>query len=76
MTVTVYSTPTCPYCQMAKEYLKENKIEFTEVDVTSDPKVAEELMAKTGQMAVPQIDIDGEFLIGFDKEKLAVKLGL
>ena len=76
MTVKVYTTPTCPYCTMAKEYLKENNVEFEEIDVTSDAKIAEELMAKTGQMAVPQIDIDGEFLIGFDKEKLAEKLGL
>ncbi|MBU0531027.1 glutathione S-transferase N-terminal domain-containing protein [Patescibacteria group bacterium] len=76
MKVKVYSTPTCPYCKLAKEYLRENNIEFEDIDVTADAKIAEELMAKTGQMAVPQIEIDGEFIIGFDQEKLAAKLGL
>lgn len=76
MTITVYSTPTCPYCKMAKDFLKENKVEFEDVDLTSDQAAAEELMKKSGQMVVPQIEIDGEIMIGFDEEKLKSKLDL
>ena len=74
--VTVYSTPTCPFCIRAKQYLKENNIEFTDYDVGSDSLKANEMMKKTSQMGVPVIDIDGEIIIGFDKEKIKVALGL
>ncbi|NQT46061.1 MAG: glutaredoxin family protein [Candidatus Omnitrophica bacterium] len=74
--VTVYSTQTCPYCKMVKEFLKENGVAFKEVDVAADPKEAEALVARTGQMGVPQIDIDGDVVVGFDKDKLKKKLGL
>jgi len=74
--VTVYSTPTCPYCTMAKDFLKENKIEFEDVDVSNDQKRAQEMVEKSGQMGVPVIDVDGEIIVGFDKEKLEKALGL
>jgi glutaredoxin-like YruB-family protein len=70
MSVKVYSTPTCPYCQQAKEYFKEKNIEFEEVDVAQDQKAAQEMIEKTGQMGVPVIEINGEYIIGFNKAKV------
>ena len=68
--VKIYSTPTCPYCKMAKEWMKEQKIEFTDVDVSSDEKAAEEMTEKSGQMGVPVIVVGDEVIVGFDKPKL------
>lgn len=68
--VKVYSTPTCPYCVTLKAFLKEHNIEFEEVDVSQDAKAREELVEKSNQMGVPVVDIDGEIIVGFDKEKL------
>lgn len=75
-TVTVYSTPTCPYCVRAKEYLKANNIDFTDVDVSSDEAAGAKMVEKSGQMGVPVLDIDGEIIVGFDKEKIKKTLGL
>ncbi len=66
--VIVYSTPTCPYCVYAKEYFKQNNVPFEDVDVSRDPSKAQEMMAKSGQMGVPVIDIDGNILVGFQPE--------
>lgn len=74
--VTVYSTPTCPFCIRAKKFLKDNSIEFTDYDVGSDETKAQEMMKRSGQMGVPVIDIDGEIIVGFDKEKISGALGL
>ena len=68
--VTVYSTPTCPYCVQVKDFLKENNVEFEDVDVAADRARAEEMVEKSGQMGVPVVLIDDEVLIGFDKKKL------
>jgi glutaredoxin-like YruB-family protein len=68
--ITIYSTPTCGYCKMAKEYLKSKNIAFTDVDVSIDQKRAEEMIAKSGQFGVPVIDVNGKLIIGFDKRKL------
>ncbi len=76
MTVKVYSTPTCPYCKMAKEFLTKNNVEFEDIDLATDQAAGEELMKKSGQMVVPQIEIDGEIMVGFDEEKLKNKLDL
>lgn len=67
--VTVYSTPTCPYCVYAKEYFKKNNVEFKDVDVSRDRASAEEMVRKSGQMGVPVIDIDGKILVGFQPEE-------
>ena len=67
--VTVYSTPTCPFCIRAKQYLKESGIKFTEYDVGADQDKAKEMIEKSGQMGVPVIEIDENIIIGFDKEK-------
>jgi len=74
--VKIYSTPTCPFCMMAKKFLKENNIDFEDIDVSTDQAKAQEMVQKSGQMAVPVIDIDGEIIVGFDKEKIRKALGL
>ena len=76
MKITVYTTETCPFCKQVKEYLKENKIEFKEVDVGADPEKAKEMIELSGQMGVPVIILDKEVLVGFDEKKLSKKLGL
>jgi glutaredoxin-like YruB-family protein len=68
--VTVYSTSTCPYCNAVKEYLDGKGVKYDEVDVSQDQAAAQELVARTGQQGVPQTDIDGEFVVGFDVPKL------
>ena len=74
--VKVYSTPTCPYCIRAKEFLKENNIAFENIDVSSNDAAAEEMVQKSGQMGVPVLDIDGEIIVGFDRERIKQALGL
>lgn len=68
--IKVYSTPTCPYCQLLKEYLKSHNIEFEDVDVSQDQAALQELQEKTGALAVPVMDVDGEIIVGFDKPKI------
>jgi glutaredoxin-like YruB-family protein len=74
--VKVYSTPTCPYCIRVKQFLKDGAVVFQEIDVSSDQDAAQEMIKRSGQMGVPVIDIDGELVIGFDKEKIKKILGL
>lgn len=76
MHVKVYSTPTCPYCIRTKQFLKENSIVFDDIDVSSNQSAAEEMVQKSGQMGVPVLDIDGQIIVGFDKEKIKAALGL
>ena len=75
--VTVYSTPTCPWCHKTKDFLKEHNIPFEDVNVAADHKAAQDMIEKSGQMGVPVVDIDGQVIIGFDKNaiKKALKLG-
>ena len=74
--VKVYSTATCPWCIRAKQFLKENNIDFQNIDVSSDQQSVDELMQKSGQMGVPVLDIEGEIIVGFDKEKIKQSLGI
>jgi glutaredoxin-like YruB-family protein len=74
--VKVYSTPTCPWCIRAKQFLKENNVEFQNIDVSDNQQVVDELMQKSGQMGVPVLDIDGQIIVGFDKEKIRQSLGI
>jgi glutaredoxin 3 len=74
--VTVYSTPTCPFCIRAKQYLKENNIQFTDYNVGADEAKAQEMIKKSDQMGVPVIDIDGTIVVGFDKDKIKEALGI
>lgn len=68
--IRVFSTPTCPYCDTLKEYLKEKKFEFEDIDVSKDNAALDEMIKKSNQMGVPVLDINGEIVIGFDKEKI------
>lgn len=68
--VIVYTTPTCSWCNTLKTYLNENKISFTEINIASNPSKAEEMIRKSGQQGVPQTDINGNMIIGFDKTKI------
>lgn len=72
--IKVYTTPTCPWCRMLKEYLSEKKIEFEAIDVSLDRKAAEEMVEKSGQMGVPQIEINGKMIVGFDREAIEEEL--
>jgi len=74
--VKIYSTATCPYCIRAKQFLKENNIVFEDVDVSGNKAAAQELIRKTGQMGVPVLDIEGEIIVGFDREKIKQALGI
>ncbi len=74
--VIIYTTPTCSWCRTVKSYLKKNHIVFREVDISRDEKAAQNLMRKSGQMGVPQTDIDGRIVVGFDKAKLDAILGI
>jgi len=74
--VKVYATPTCPYCFTLKEFLKENKVIFQAIDVSKDEKARDYMVEKTGKMEVPVVEINGEIVEGFDKEKISNLLGL
>lgn len=74
--VKVYSTATCPYCVRVKEFLKSSNISFENIDVAQDQAASKEMVEKSGQMGVPVLDIDGEIIVGFDKEKIKKVLNL
>ncbi len=74
--VRIFTTLFCPYCYSLKEFLKENKIEFEEIDVLEDEKARQEMIEKSGQMGVPVVEINGEIVIGFDKEKISKLLNI
>jgi thioredoxin 1 len=74
--VKVFSTPTCPYCHMAKAYLKDKKIEFEDIDVSQDQNQARAMVEKSGEMGVPQLWINDEVVIGFNKPVIDQLLGL
>ena len=74
--VIVYSTPACPYCALAKEFLEKNNIPFEDVNVASNPQAKDEMIKKSGQLGVPVIDVDGKIVVGFKEEKLKELLGL
>lgn len=74
--VKVFSTPTCPYCHMAKDYLKDKRIEFEDIDVSIDRALAMQMVEKSGEMGVPQLWIDDEVVIGFNKSVIDQLLSL
>lgn len=75
-TVTIYSTPTCHFCQMTKDFLKEKGIAYTEFDVAHDLEKRQEMIQKSGQMGVPVIFVGDELIVGFDQGKLSSSLGI
>ncbi|MBD3274484.1 MAG: glutaredoxin [Candidatus Marinimicrobia bacterium] len=74
--VTVYTTQTCPYCDSVKRYLSSKNVSYSEIDISADEAAAQELVQRTGQQGVPQTEIDGKFVIGYDTNELDRLLNL
>jgi len=74
--IIIYTTPTCVYCKMTKAFFKENNVVYEEKDVSVDAAARDEMVAKSNQMGVPVIDIDGELIVGFDKERISKLLNI
>lgn len=72
--ITVYTTTRCPYCNMLKEFFDQNNITYQEVNVENDPNMMQKVVEATGQMGVPQTEIDGQWVIGFDPERIITAL--
>lgn len=74
--VTVYSTPTCSWCTTLKTHLRKNHIRYSDIDISQDQAAAQVMVGKSGQQGVPQTDINGEMIIGFDKNRINKLLGI
>jgi glutaredoxin-like YruB-family protein len=74
--IIIYSTPTCPYCRLEKDFLKEHKFAFTEVNVAEDSQAAQEMIVKSGQSGVPVTLVDNKVIVGFDKPALKKLLNI
>lgn len=74
--VTIYTTPTCSWCTTTKNYLKNNNIFFREIDISKNQKAAEDLVKRSGKQGVPQTDINGQIIVGFDQSKFDRLLGI
>jgi len=74
--VKIYTTPTCIYCRMTKEFFHKNNVEYQEFNVASDDKAREDMIKKSHQLGVPVIDVDGEIFVGFNRSELERALGL
>lgn len=70
MTVKVYSTPTCPWCTVAKKYLASKNVQFEDLDVSRNREAAMEMIRKSGQRGVPVLDIGGNIIVGFDQKTI------
>jgi glutaredoxin-like YruB-family protein len=70
MAVKLYTTPSCTYCRKAKKYFQENRVSFTEYDVSKDQRRADEMMKKSGQMGVPVVDVHGRIIVGFNQPEI------
>ncbi len=69
--ITIYSTPTCHFCNLAKDFFKEKGVKYEEFNVATDLAKRKEMVDKSGQMGVPVIDIGGSIVVGFDEEQVA-----
>lgn len=74
--VIVFSTPSCSYCNMAKQYFRQKNVRFTDIDVSRDQSAARDMVRRSGQMGVPVIDIGGKVIVGFNRPKIDQLLGL
>ena len=74
--IKIFTTPTCAYCRMAKEFFKQNNITYEEKDVTTDIQARDEMINKSGQMGVPVIFVGDDIVVGFDKRRLSELLGV
>lgn len=68
--ITIYSTPTCPWCKKAKQFFDTNKVSYKDLNVASDVAARKEMVKKSGQLGVPVLDIDGQIVIGYDEPKI------
>ncbi len=75
MEVTIYTTPTCAWCKKLKEWLKKKKVSYQEHDVIESDNARDDMIAKSGQMAVPVIEVAGQIIVGFQEEKLEALIG-
>jgi glutaredoxin-like YruB-family protein len=75
-TVVIYSTPSCHFCHLAKEFFDQNKVAYTDINVAADREKAKEMVAKTHQMGVPVIEIGDDIVIGFDEQRLRQLLAI
>lgn len=76
MNVKLYTTPTCPFCKMAREFLDQHGVCYEDVDVAEDREGAKEMIEKSGQLGIPVIDIEGTIIVGFDRGRIESALGL
>ena len=74
--VIIYSTPTCGYCHVAKEFFKRHNVDFVEKDVAADLEARQEMLTKSQQMGVPVIDVEGQIMVGYNEGKLRELLGI
>lgn len=74
--ISIYSTPSCTYCKIAKDFFRTNKVKFEEYNVASDLEKRQEMMEKSEQMGVPVIIVGNEVVVGFDQEKISNLLGI
>ncbi|OHB24538.1 MAG: NrdH-redoxin [Parcubacteria group bacterium RIFOXYD2_FULL_52_8] len=74
--VVIYSTPSCMYCRLAKDYFKQQNVAYEEYNVQADVLKREQMFKVSGQMGVPVIDIDGQITVGFDKDRIKQLLGV
>ena len=74
--VIVFSTPTCSYCRKAKQYFRQKQVPFKDVDVSQDQSAARDMVRRSGQQGVPQIQIGSKLIVGFDRPKIDRLLGL
>lgn len=74
--IKIYTTPSCVYCKMAKQFFAQNSAPYEEKNVATDAAARDEMVQKSGQMGVPVIDVDGKIIIGFDEPKLREALGI
>jgi glutaredoxin-like YruB-family protein len=68
--VIIFTTPSCKYCKMAKDFLKTKNTSYSEIDIVSNPGAQQEMLEKSGQLGVPVIEIDGKIIVGFDQEAI------
>lgn len=74
--IKLYSTPSCPYCITLKKFLEEKGIKFEYIDVSKDQNELQEMIDKSGQMGVPVLDVDGQIVVGFDRDKIVELLNI
>ncbi len=74
--IIMYTTPTCVYCNMAKQFFRDKNIKWEEIDLSKQTDKVDELLEKSGQLGVPVFDIEGEIIIGFDKRAIKMVLGI